>query len=232
MTRAVVLFSGGQDSTTSLFWAMREFDEVLPLAFRYGQRHSAELLAAADIAGTAGLELATLELRVLEQLGDSALLENSELELTSSGGLVDEEAPGGLPTSFVPGRNLLFLSVAGAYAVKKGSKDIVMGVCQADYSGYPDCRQEFIEHAVTAIEAAMPSSCGPFTIHAPLMNRSKRDTVLLARELGDRCWEALGRSVTCYRGRRPGCGECPSCVLRRKGFDEAGLEDPALEAAG
>ena len=86
---------------------------------------------------------------------------------------------------------------------------------------------QFIEAMVVAIEAAMPSSCGPFTIHAPLMRRSKKSTVLLAQELGDECWEAVGRSVTCYRGKRPGCDRCPACRLRQKGFEEAGLEDPA-----
>lgn len=227
---AVVLLSGGQDSTTCLFWAKRRFATVHPVAFDYGQRHRTELEAARDIVDIAGLELDVLELGVLAALGGSSLVRSSR-KLESSGGLVDREAPDGLPTSFVPGRNLIFLSVAAAFAVKKGARHIVTGVCEEDYSGYPDCRQLFVEHMVTVIEAAMPSSTGPWTIHAPLMNLSKSRTVALARELGDDCWRAVGRSVTCYQGKRPGCGECPSCVLRAAGFCIAGLEDPAREGA-
>lgn len=134
MTRysAVVLLSGGQDSTTCLFWAKKRFRHVHALAFDYGQRHRSELEAAADIASIAGVELEVLELGVLAQLGDSSLVRSSQL--AGSGGYVDEEMPEGLPTSFVPGRNLLFLGVAAAYAVKNGIKDVVTGVCETDYS--------------------------------------------------------------------------------------------------
>ena len=134
--------------------------------------------------------------------------------------------PDGLPTSFVPGRNLLFLGVAGAYAVKRDCHNIVIGVSQADYSGYPDCREEFITQMAKALVAAMPTSASPITIHAPMMHQSKQDEVWMAKDLGDDCWKALGLSVTCYQGKRPGCGKCPSCVLRQAGFKKAGLEDP------
>jgi len=224
---AVVLFSGGQDSTTCLFWARNGFDDVFALSFDYGQRHADELLAAGDIARQAGVPHDILELSVLAQLGDSALLATSSRKLQSSGGLDDDEVAGGLPTSFVPGRNLLFLGAAAAYAVKKGSSDLVVGFSEADFSGYPDCRQVFIEKMVMALEAAMPSSTLPWTIHAPLLKKTKKETVLFALLLGDDCWKALERSVTCYRGERPGCGECPACKLRARGFEEAGLKDPA-----
>jgi 7-cyano-7-deazaguanine synthase len=227
-TSAVVLLSGGQDSTTCLFWAKQKFDDVHALAFSYGQRHREELRAASHISVIAKTKsFVTLDLHVLEQLGDSALLQTrGDREIEASGGLKDEEMPEGLPTSFVPGRNLLFLSAAAAYAVKVGARDLVTGVCQADYSGYPDCRQLFVEHMVQVIEAAMPSSTGPWTIHAPLMNSSKKDTVELAKVLGEDCWRCVGLSVTCYNGR-PACGRCPACKLRARGFEEAGLEDPA-----
>jgi 7-cyano-7-deazaguanine synthase len=150
-------------------------------------------------------------------------------ELAASGGYVDDQMPEGLPTSFVPGRNLLFLSVAAAYAVKNGIKDVVTGVCHTDYSGYPDCRKVFVDAMRETVNLAMPSSAGPIHIHTPLMHLNKRATVLLAAELGDDCWRALGLTVTCYEGLRPGCGECPSCKLRVDGFKRAGLKDPALD---
>lgn len=225
---AVVLLSGGQDSTTCLFWAKRRFDKLTALSFDYGQRHSTELGAACSIAKLAEVEHVVLPLNVLAALGSSALVNHAEA-LTAGGGFEDEAAPGGLPSSFVPGRNLLFLTVAAALAVKQGAKDIVAGVCQTDYSGYPDCRRMFIDAAQRALTLAMPSSAGPLVIHTPLMDLSKAETVVLARRMGIDCWAALGRSVTCYEGRRPGCGDCPACVLRSRGFKEAGLSDPSHE---
>lgn len=231
MTRfsAVVLLSGGQDSTTCLFWAKKRFRHVHALAFDYGQRHRSELEAARVIAGVAGLEheLVVLELGVLAQLGDSSLVRSSD-ELAASGGYVDDQMPEGLPTSFVPGRNLLFLGVAAAYAVKNGIKNVVTGVCETDYSGYPDCRETFVVAMQEAINRAMPSSAGPIELHAPLMHLDKAATVSMAHELGFDCWKALALSVTCYQGQRPGCGECPSCRLREAGFEKARYEDPAL----
>lgn len=224
----MVLLSGGQDSTTCLFWALQKFDRVRAVAFDYGQRHRIELDAAATIATIAGVDFHALPLEVLSVLGGSALVDPS-LEIKADGGHGDSQAPNGLPSTFVPGRNLLFLSVAGAYALKHGCTNLVTGVCETDYSGYPDCRKEFIEAMVKVLAAAMPSSMRTISIHAPLMNRTKSETVEMARELGDDCWKALGHSVTCYRGWRPGCGRCPSCELRAKGFEDAGEKDPAVE---
>lgn len=224
MEKAIVLLSGGQDSTTALGWARQRFD-CTALSIHYGQRHVAELEAADLVARTYAVPHVLEQLPVLQHVGGSALVDPGQ-HLQAAGGYVDKEAPQGLPTSFVPGRNLLFLSIAGAYAVRVGAKVIVTGVCQTDYSGYPDCRQSFINAMEKVLDEAMPSGCGPFTIHTPLMNLSKADTVRMALDLPG-TWAALHYSVTCYEGRRPGCGRCGACELRRKGFAEAGVRDPA-----
>jgi 7-cyano-7-deazaguanine synthase len=226
MSKAIVLLSGGQDSTTCLYWARQQFDEVIAVSIFYGQRHASELQAARDIAQAARiLGHSEVALSALGDIGDSALV-RKDLELTGDGGRPDAAMPQGLPTSFVPGRNLLFLSVAGALAVKHGVKDIVTGVCQTDFSGYPDCRREFIDSMERTLSLAMPSSAGPLRIHTPLMHMTKAETVRLASRLPG-CLDALRFSVTCYHGQRPGCGTCPACTLRAKGFTEAGMPDPA-----
>lgn len=225
---AVVLLSGGQDSTTCLFWALGAYDRIIAVTLGYGQRHISEVEAAAEIAAIAGVEHLPLEVPSLAELGDSALTSDGELEAT--GGRGDREAPDGLPTSFVPGRNLIFLAIAGSVAVKYDARDIITGVSEADYSGYPDCRRLFIAAAAEAITLAMPTSSGPISIVAPLLSRSKAETVAMAKSLGPDCWRALGRSITCYRGQRPGCGACPSCELRAAGFAAVGEEDPACSS--
>lgn len=226
MAKAIVLLSGGQDSTTGLYWAKQNFDEVVAVSIFYGQRHKAELEAAAAIAAKAGVPQRVIEIPALGGLGNSALVDTSK-PLTFEGGIPDAAMPQGLPSSFVPGRNALLLTLAGAVAVKEGAKDIVTGVCQTDYSGYPDCRREFIDAMEAMLAQAMPSSSGPFRIATPLMHMTKAETVRLAQRLPG-CWEALAVSLTCYEGKRPGCGKCASCDLRAKGFAEAGLNDPAV----
>jgi 7-cyano-7-deazaguanine synthase len=225
MSKAIALLSGGQDSTTSLYWAQQSFDKVMAVSIFYGQRHAQELDAASRIAGIANLTHLVLELPVLGKLADSALVDASK-PIKGSGGIADKEMPQGLPTSFVPARNALMLTVAAAVAVKEGAKDIITGVCQTDYSGYPDCRREFIDALEKSLTLAMPSSAGPIRIHTPLMNMTKAETVRMAKRIPG-CWAALGLSVTCYEGLRPGCGVCPACELRKKGFAEAGFPDPA-----
>lgn len=225
MSKAVVLLSGGQDSTTSLYWALQNFDEVLAISVFYGQRHSVELRAARAIAAAAGVPHSELDLYVLGQLADSALVDAAK-PIEAFGGRVDAEMPQGLPTSFVPGRNLLFLSIAASFAVKHGARDIVTGVCQTDFSGYPDCRRSFVDAFEATMNAAMPSSAGPLRVLTPLMWLTKAETVRLAKRLPG-CWSSLALSVSCYNGQRPGCGTCPACKLRAAGFAEAGLEDPA-----
>jgi len=221
----LVVLSGGQDSTTCLHWALSRFEEVHAVTFDYGQRHRLEVEAAKEIGKKAGVKSHTLlPLDVLKAIGDSALIEGSQTPLQGEGGRADTAMPQGLPTSFVPGRNLLFLSAAGALAVKLGCETLVTGVCQTDYSGYPDCREEFIKALEVALCLAMPSS-SPIRIETPLMHLSKKESVELAVSL-EGCLESLALSVTCYNGLRPGCGTCPACVLRAKGFEEAGIPDP------
>ncbi len=228
MPKAIVLLSGGQDSTTCLYWAIDKYgkDNVSAVCIHYGQRHAAELDAARDIAAFAGVPITCLETSLFTQLGDSALVDKDQV-ITSDSGFGDSEAPRGLPTSFVPGRNMLMMAMAASVAVHEGATRIVSGVCQTDYSGYPDCRQDFVDAMAKAATLAMPSDSGPLHIDTPLMYLTKAETVTLAQKLGDACWEALGKSLTCYHGQRPGCGTCPSCVLREAGFREAGVEDPA-----
>lgn len=228
MSTAILLLSGGQDSATCLYWALHKFSNVVAVSIDYGQRHVAELRASEAIAELAGVRRLVLDARTLGDIGGSALVDPA-LALTAAGGHADAAAPGGLPTSFVPGRNALFLTLAAAVAVREGARDIVAGFCETDYSGYPDCRRPFVDAMEAALSLAMPSSAGPIKIHTPLMALSKAQSVRLAR-MAPGCWEALALTVTCYLGQRPGCGECAACVLRARGFAEAGEVDPAVEA--
>lgn len=224
MSKAIVLFSGGQDSTTCLYLAREQYDEVLAVSIFYGQRHKAELEAARLIVERANIRQLVLEIPAFGALGNSALVSGAALR--GDGGPADKEMPQGLPTSFVPGRNALMLTLAAAVAVREGAKVIITGTCQTDYSGYPDCRREFVDALEGALSLAMPSSAGPIRIETPLMWLTKAETVRLAKRLPG-CWEALALSMTCYEGRRPGCGICAACSLRTKGFAEAGERDPA-----
>lgn len=222
--RCVVLLSGGQDSTTCAYVARMLFDELHAVSVRYGQRHAAELGAASVIARALGATHEVLSAPALSDIGGSALVSGGEI--APRGGHVDAAMPEGLPTTFVPGRNLWFLAMAASVAVREGARDIMTGTCETDYSGYPDCRESFIRATEQAINEAMPTSSGPIRVHTPLMHLDKAATVRLARRLPG-CWEALAHTVTCYEGRRPGCGRCPACLLRARGFDEAGEVDPA-----
>ncbi len=224
MTSALVLLSGGQDSTTCLYYAFEHYDEVVAVGFDYGQRHSIELERAQEIADWARVRYTVLEVPALRQM-DSALTDLRR-SIDASGGMVDEHMPQGLPTSFVPGRNITFFSLAAAYAATLGIKTLISGVCQTDYSGYPDCRREFVNAMEVALSSGLPSSCGPISIVTPLMDKTKAETVQMAADLGPECWTAIGKSVTCYHGKVPGCGTCPSCELRAAGFKEAGHTDP------
>lgn len=225
MSAAVVLLSGGQDSTTCLYWALERFTRVHALTIGYGQRHASEIEAALEIGKIATTHV-VYELPSLAALTGSALLDASTA-ITAIGGLDDDAAPSGLPTSYVPARNMIMLSLATAHACSVGAHAVVTGVCQTDYSGYPDCRAEFISALGRAASLALPGACRPIDILTPLMHLTKAQTVQLARSLGSDAWAALGRSVTCYEGQRPGCGGCPACALRARGFAEAGEEDPA-----
>lgn len=217
--KALVLLSGGQDSTTCLHWAIREFgrDSVSAVAFDYGQRHRTELECAAAIAANAGIKFTLLPIDTFAALGGDALTE-AGIEVANE---VDTES--GLPNTFVPGRNVVFLTFAAAYAWQKDIGNLVTGVAQTDYSGYPDCRQETLASLQQTLRLGMESDV---IIHTPLMHLSKKETVELAVELG--ALDAMALTHTCYNGARPPCGECSACLLRAKGFAEAGIEDPLV----
>ncbi|HWY16908.1 MAG TPA: 7-cyano-7-deazaguanine synthase QueC [Rhizomicrobium sp.] len=225
---ALVLFSGGQDSTTCLAWALDRFSIVETVGFDYGQRHITEL-AARPVILERLLKLFpqwrpvlgedhVLPLEVLRAIGGSALT-------TSDPAVRIETSTSGLPTSFVPGRNILFLSAAAALAWRRGIRHLVGGMCETDYSGYPDCRDETIKAVGRALDLGMDAE---FTIHTPLMHLDKKATWSLAKEIGgsELVELIIGETVTCYEGcrtvRHPwgyGCGICPACELRARGFE-------------
>ena len=216
---ALVILSGGQDSTTCLYWALRRFARVEALTFDYGQRHRIEIDCARQVAARAGVDHRVLPLDSLAALGGSSLTDPAVAVQT------DTPVPGALPNSFVPGRNLLFLTLAAASAWQRNIRHLVIGVAQTDYSGYPDCRENTLAAMTEALRLGMERD---FVVHAPLMHLGKKDTVLLARDCG--ALEAMALTHTCYNGARPPCGECPACVLRARGFEEAGIPDPLLAA--
>jgi len=218
MSTALVLCSGGQDSTTCLAWAKAHFTTVHTVAFDYQQRHRIELDSAAKVSQFLGAAShRVIPINSLAALGGSALTSSETVE-----SVVRPNT--GLPNTFVPGRNLVFLTLAAAYAYQLGIHDMVTGVCQTDYAGYPDCRQVAIDAVAQSIATGMDY---PVTIHTPLMNLTKAETVRLAIDRGAR--EALAWSHTCYNGQVPPCGTCPSCQVRTKGFADAGVADPLLE---
>ncbi|WP_107949052.1 7-cyano-7-deazaguanine synthase QueC [Lysinibacillus parviboronicapiens] len=207
--KAIVVFSGGQDSTTCLFWAQERFEEVEAVTFDYGQRHLLEIECAKEIAAELGVTHHILDMSLLNQLAPNALT-RQDIE-------VEDGEDGGLPSTFVPGRNLLFLSFAGVLASQVGAKHIVTGVCETDFSGYPDCRDIFIKSLNVTLNLSMDNS---FVIDTPLMWLNKAQTWALADQLGALEF-VRQRTLTCYNGViADGCGECPACKLRKKGLDE------------
>lgn len=211
--KAVVVLSGGQDSTTCLYWALRKFGDVEALTFDYGQRHRIELDCATQVAQQAGVVHTMLPIDTFAAMGGNALTDTD---------IAVEEAPGsGLPNTFVPGRNLIFLTFAAAFAWQRDMADLVTGVAQTDYSGYPDCRRGTIDAVEQSLTLGLERT---IRIHTPLMNLTKKETVELARDLG--AIDAMALTHTCYNGQRPPCGTCPACQLRARGFLEAGIADP------
>ena len=217
--KALVVLSGGQDSTTCLYWAINRFGRAhtWSVTFDYGQRHRLELDCAANVAEHAGVSNECLPIDTFAALGGDALTDADIAVEKSTAGA------GSLPNTFVPGRNIIFLTFAAAYAYQRGIMHLVTGVAQTDYSGYPDCREETISALQTTLHLGMESD---IVIHTPLMHLSKRQTVELARDL--EALPAMALTHTCYEGVRPPCGDCPACVLRAKGFAEAGIPDPLL----
>jgi 7-cyano-7-deazaguanine synthase len=223
---ALVLFSGGQDSTVCLAWALERFQRVETIGFDYGQRHRIEL----DMRPCIRAEIGQLKAEWGARLGEDHLVSLDALAAISDTALTREVAieigESGLPTTFVPGRNLIFFSFAGAVAYRRGAAHIVAGMCETDYSGYPDCRDETIKAMGRALELGMDRH---FELHTPLMWIDKAATFALAYSLGG---DALIRLVveethSCYLGDRShrhawgyGCGECPACKLRSAGWDK------------
>lgn len=207
--KAIVVFSGGQDSTTCLFWARKRFAEVEAVTFDYGQRHRLEIECAKEIAKEMGIKHHVLDMSLLNQLTANAL--------TREDMQVEEGNEGELPSTFVPGRNLLFFSFAGVLANQVGARHIVTGVSETDFSGYPDCRDIFIKSLKVTLNLSMDSS---FVIHTPLMRINKAQTWALADQLG--VFEYVReKTLTCYNGViADGCGECPACKLRKRGLEE------------
>ncbi len=220
---ALVLFSGGQDSATCLAWALERFDRVETIGFDYGQRHRVELDVRLEFlahvrsdfphwAGRLG-EDHLLDLRTLGAISETALTTNAAIAFAS----------GGLPNTFVPGRNLLFLTYAGAIAYRRELKHLVTGVCETDFSGYPDCRDDTIKALQVALNLGMEQR---FVIDTPLMWIDKAGTWALAENLGGEALvdALINNTHTCYQGDRTnrhdwgyGCGECPACKLRAEG---------------
>lgn len=206
---AVVLLSGGQDSTTCLFWAKKNFEKVYAIGFKYGQKHEIENKLAAEIAKEANVPFKLVELDVFKQFTHNSLTDPSMQ--------VDESAPEeGLPNTFVPGRNMVFLTYAAIWAYSLGVHDLVTGVGQADYSGYPDCRNNFIKSVNASLGLAMDYE---FDIHTPMMWIDKETEWEMADELGILDLVRT-KTVTCYNGiAGDGCGHCPACKLRNRGLE-------------
>ncbi len=231
MGSALVMFSGGQDSATCLAWALERYDTVETVGFDYGQRHKVELecrnvfieeLRVAFPAWDRKLgQDHFLDLSLLGEISDTALTADKRIEFAESG----------LPNTFVPGRNLLFFTLAGAIAFRRGQKALVGGMCETDYSGYPDCRDDTLKALQVTLNLGLDSR---FVIETPLMWIDKAQTWALAERLGGDKLVALIRDKThtCYEGNHSthhdwgyGCGACPACELRRAGYETyAGME--------
>ena len=208
MSKALVVYSGGQDSTTCLFWAKKHFDEVLAIAFDYGQRHIIELTAAKKIASGANVGLNIFKINLLSEVSHNSL--------TDQAIDVEPDKPDHRPpNTLVEGRNMLFLTYAAVFAKANGISDIITGVGQADYSGYPDCRNEFIQSLNQTLNLSMDYE---YRLHTPLMWLDKSEIWKMADDLG--VFEIVrNQTITCYHGiPGEGCGTCPSCKLRNRGL--------------
>jgi 7-cyano-7-deazaguanine synthase len=231
MTKALVVLSGGQDSTTVLFWAKQQFDEVHAITFDYGQRHRCEIGAAKKVAELAGV--ASHEVIVVGPLlsGRSPLTDPStELETYTDYASMDATIGERRELTFVPMRNAFFLTLAANRAEVLGLHDIVTGVCQMDNANYDDCRKTFVAATEDYINKALGHDhrgTPPIKIHTPLIDLSKAESIHFAQTLPG-CMEALAYSHTCYAGEYPPCGKCHACVLRAHGFEEAGVPDPLV----
>lgn len=210
-SKAMVVFSGGQDSTTCLFWALKNFDYVEAVTFNYGQRHISEIECAKAIAADLGVKHHVLDMSLLSQLAPNSL---TRMDIP-----VDEQIPDGksVPNTYVEGRNMLFLTFAAVLAKVNGINNIITGVCETDFSGYPDCRDVFVKSLNVTLNLAMDYN---FVLHTPLMWLTKAETWALADQLGKLDY-IRENTLTCYNGiKGDGCGHCPACTLRRRGLNE------------
>lgn len=209
-SKVLVIFSGGQDSTTCLFQAIENYglENVEVITFNYGQRHSIELEKAKFIADDLGVKQTILDLSLIKQITNNALMDqNAKIETHK-----DQN----LPNTFVDGRNALFLLYAAIYAKSQNIHNIIIGVCETDFSGYPDCRDIFVKSMNVTLNLALDFN---FQIITPLMYLTKKQTWQLANDLGKLDY-ILQHSHTCYLGIEGGCHSCPSCILREKGLNE------------
>lgn len=212
--KAVVIFSGGQDSTTCLHWAIKRHEVVEAITFNYGQKHSVELECSKAICEKNNIKQTIIDISFLGTIVNSALTSNGD---------VNKLNEKGLPDSYVPNRNQIFITLAHAYAQKIGANTLVTGVCQTDYSGYPDCRHEFIMQLQHTCNLGSESA---IAIETPLMWINKAQTFAMAYDLG--CLEeVIEMSHTCYNGDHLrknewgfGCGKCPACVIRKEGYEK------------
>lgn len=217
--KAIILLSGGLDSATALYLAKSEGYDVFALSFEYGQKHNRELEAAKNLAIQVGVAEHKIVVLNLAGWGSSSLT-NKNIPVGDG-----KEANGEIPATYVPARNMIFLSVAASYCEAIGAQDIFIGVSEVDYSGYVDCRQEFIEAMEAAINKGTVCAVEddrPIKIHAPFIHKTKADEIKLGMGLG------VDYSLTwsCYRAGEKPCGTCDSCLLRAKAFKEAGYSDP------
>lgn len=211
MSTAIVVFSGGQDSTTCLIQALTQYEHVHCITFDYGQRHNQEIEVAKKVA----LELGAASHKVMDV---GLLNELAASSLTRDNIPVSHELQeNGLPNSFVPGRNILFLTLAGIYAYQLGAESVITGVCETDFSGYPDCRDEFVKSINQSLVLGMDRQ---LRIDTPLMWLNKAETWALADKFGKLDY-VRNQTLTCYNGViGDGCGDCPSCDLRKNGLDD------------
>ena len=217
MSKAIVIFSGGQDSTTCLGWAKNRFDEVAAISFIYGQKHSVEIDQAKKIAAQLDIPMKIVDISFYENMVNSALVGNSTTDMNAK-----HEDNDDLPASFVPNRNALFILLTHSYAQKIKADTIITGVCETDFSGYPDCRRSFIDAMGDALHLGSEKD---IKIETPLMQLNKAETFKLAEDEGI-LELVVKQSYTCYNGDLKmnewgmGCGDCPACKLRQKGFEE------------
>jgi 7-cyano-7-deazaguanine synthase len=227
---ALVVLSGGADSTICAAIAQTHFTNVHAISFNYGQRHLIELESAASVASE--LKISSHEVVDLRGLlvGDSPLVSSHKAVDRYS---EKDEISDRIASTFVPMRNQLFLTIAANRANAYGCDVLYTGVCETDYSGYPDCRRAFIDNLEDTIALSLTGELGRFVIHTPLMYETKANSILIAKKiLQDRFESVMEKTHTCYNGIRGGCGECAACLLRDRGFTEAGIDDPIWKYRG